>query len=160
MKIFLTVGTHPQQFDRLVKAVDAIAGKNRKTQVFGQVGSSSYKPKFFPFKEFIVEPEYSAKFMEADVIVSHGGAGAIIHAMKHRKRLVIVPRLKEFGEHTNNHQKELAELLEKHGKAIAVNGMQELEQALDKAKKFTPKFDSSRKKLIEGLEKWFMAVGG
>lgn len=154
MKIFLTVGTHPQKFDRLIKAMDEITKKKKNLVVFGQIGSSLYKPKFFGFKELIAEPEYSKKFQESDLIVSHGGAGAIIHAMDARKKLIIVPRLKKFNEHTNDHQLELAELLEKHKKAIAVVELLEMEQALKKIQKFSPDFDSTRSKLISGLEEW------
>ncbi len=155
MRVFVTVGTHAQQFDRLLKAIDEIAGKNKKLRVFGQTGNSLYKPKFFPYKEFVREPEYSHKFMEADVIVSHGGAGAIIHAMEFRKKLVIVPRLEKFSEHTNDHQLELAELLHRHKKAIAVSNEKDLEKAILAAQKFSPDFDSTRKDLIHGIEKWF-----
>ena len=160
MKVFVTVGTHPQQFDRLLKAMDEIAKQAKKTQIFGQTGNSTYKPKFFPYIEFIKEPEYSGKFRESDVIVSHGGAGAIIHAMEFRKKLVIVPRLKKFSEHTNDHQQELAELLEKHGKAIAVNNAEDIRSALEKIRKFSPDFDSTKKQLIQGLEKWFAEIKG
>ena len=154
-KIFVTVGTHPQNFDRLIKEMDAIASKNKQLEVFGQIGYSNYKPKNFDFVKLINAQEYAKKVEEAEIIVSHGGAGAIIHAMKYKKKLIVVPRLEEFNEHTNDHQLDLAELLETHNKAFAVSEINELEATIKKISSFKPDFDSTRKKLIIGIQNWF-----
>ena len=156
-KVFLTVGTHPEPFDRLVKEMDRIS-KTKKFEVFGQTGNSAYIPKNFVFARLLNTVEYSQKAKWADIIVSHGGAGAIIHAMEHKKKLVVVPRLKDFSEHTNNHQLDLARVLEKHKKAISLENIQELEVALQKAKSFSPQFDSTKKNLITGIANWLSAL--
>lgn len=153
MKIFLTVGTHNQQFDRLIKEMDRIAGK-KKLVVFGQIGNSTYVPKNFAFEKFIPEPKYTENFEKADTIVSHGGAGAIIHAMEAKKRLVIVPRLKAFLEHTNNHQLDLTKTLEAHKKAIAIEKISDLEKALEKSTSLKPNFHSTKNILIKSLKNW------
>ena len=49
--IFVCVGTHTQQFDRLLKKIDEIA-KDSKDSFFGQIGNSNYKPKNFECKKF------------------------------------------------------------------------------------------------------------
>lgn len=153
MKIFLTVGTHNQQFDRLIKEMDKIAGE-KKLMVFGQIGNSAYAPKNFAFERFIPEPKYTENFEKADIIVSHGGAGAIIHAMEAKKKLVIVPRLKAFLEHTNNHQLDLTKALEAHKKAIAVQEISGLEKALEKSKSLKPDFHSTKNSLAKSLKNW------
>ena len=47
MMIFVTVGTHEQQFDRLVEAVDRL-GENGDfdEEIIIQIGYSTYKPRF------------------------------------------------------------------------------------------------------------------
>ncbi|HEV1534200.1 TPA: multidrug MFS transporter, partial [Streptococcus pneumoniae] len=45
--IFVTVGTHEQQFDRLIKEVDYLKKENLiQDEVFIQIGYSSYIPKY------------------------------------------------------------------------------------------------------------------
>ena len=40
----------------------------------------------------------------ADIVITHGGTGAIIGAVKRGKKVIAVPRLARFGEHVDNHQ--------------------------------------------------------
>ena len=45
--IFVTVGTHEQQFDRLIKEVDRLKKENLiQDEVFIQTGYSNYIPKY------------------------------------------------------------------------------------------------------------------
>jgi beta-1,4-N-acetylglucosaminyltransferase len=154
MTIFVTVGTHPQSFRRLIIKMDELATKHPEWSVFGQIGHTDYTPKHFPFTQLIPETAYSKKIAQSDVVISHGGAGAIIHAMQMRKKLVLVPRLEKFNEHTNDHQLDLARSLEKSKKVISVQNVSDLEKALKKTSSFHPDFDSTRKKLITGLGQW------
>lgn len=137
MKIFVTVGTHPQQFNRLLKQLDLLVKKGRlKAIVFAQTGNSDFLPESFAFKDFLPPEEMRKRIAESDVIISHGGAGSVIGALEQEKPLVIVPREKRFGEHTNNHQRDLAVAMEKSGNAIAVFGIAGLFSAIERAKAF------------------------
>ena len=114
MNIFVTVGTHSQGFDRLIKEVDELLIKEKiKDKVFAQIGNTKYIPKKIIFKKFLNEKEYLKNFKKADLIISHAGAGSIINALKLNKKLILVPRLKKFNEHTDNHQIELAKEIRK-----------------------------------------------
>lgn len=147
-KIFASVGTHPQQFDRLLKELDAFAARHRGIEIFAQIGNSGYEPKNFRFEKFIDGKGYDARMRWADVVVSHGGAGTIINALLPGKPLVVVPRLKKFGEHTNDHQLDLAKALEEKGKAIAVFDIGDLEKKVLDAFSFRPNLESDREGLI------------
>ena len=149
-RIFASVGTHPQQFDRLLKGLDELAKKDRSMGVFAQTGNSGYEPSF-PHKKFLSGSEYEKKFEEAGIIISHGGAVTIINALQVKKKLIIVPRLKRFGEHTNDHQLDLARALERRGKALAVDDISGLANAIEKAKSFSADFSSTREKLISRI---------
>ena len=53
MNTFVTVGTHPQQFNQLLKKIDELLEKGiLKGNVFCQSGYSTYKPKNFKAKDF------------------------------------------------------------------------------------------------------------
>ena len=155
MRIFLTLGTHPQQFNRLLRKMDSVIGNGKlKACVYAQTGNSTYAPKHYPFKKFIAPREFEREFEKADVVVSHGGAGAIINAMRLKKPLIIVPRLKKFSEHTDDHQLDLAEALDKRGKAIAVFSLEDLPGAIEKAKKFRAEKKSEREMLAGRVRKF------
>lgn len=152
MKVFLSVGTHAQQFDRLLAEMDSVLARGKiKAQVFAQTGNSKYTPKNFKCKKFLDEKEYNKKMDWAEIVISHGGAGTIINALLKKKRLIIVPRLKKFGEHTNDHQLELAEAFAKEGKAVGVFEIAELGKQLKAVQKFRPKIASNKESLISAI---------
>ena len=52
--IFVTVGTHEQQFDRLLKEVDRLKKENLiQDEVFIQTGYSNYVPKYCKWEKII-----------------------------------------------------------------------------------------------------------
>ena len=152
--IFVTVGTHTQGFERLVKAVDELAGSGRlKEKVIMQIGNTKYSPRnceYFRFESFkkILELNKSAR-----IIITHAGAGCILTALHFGKPLIIMPRRKMFGEHTDDHQCDLAEALNTQKKAIRINDAAELEAAMKSAKKLNRKRKKSA--LAENLKKYF-----
>ena len=154
-EIFVSVGTHPQQFDRLLQELDRLAGQGKVgAGIFAQTGNSGYAPKNYRFERFVGEKDYNSRMGKADVVVSHGGAGTIINALRLGKKLVVVPRVKKFGEHTNDHQLDLAKALEKQGKCIAVYDIAELGKALKKAQSFRPVIASNRERLVERIREF------
>jgi UDP-N-acetylglucosamine transferase subunit ALG13 len=155
MQIFVALGTHKQQFNRLLKALDKLAESNGiDAEIFAQIGNSDYEPKNFPFRRFLNPKEYEQRMKNADIIISHAGAGSIITALKYEKPLVVVPRLKRFGEHTNDHQIDLAKALAERGKVLAVFDLKDLLQAIEKAKHFKPETKSDRERLIARIRKF------
>ncbi len=154
-RIFVTVGTHPQPFDRLLEKLDELAGKGKlgkESELFAQTGSCTHAPVNFKGKALLTTEELEKRFKWADLVVSHGGAGSIINALKAGKKLLIVPRLEKFGEHTDSHQVELAKAMEREKKALVVYGMDRLEQAIKDAAKFKPNLESSRAGLVRELK--------
>ena len=135
--IFVTVGTHSQQFNRLLEKLDELKKSGKmKEELFAQTGNSSFVPKNFKSKKFLSDNEFEETVKKASMVISHGGAGAIITALKYGKKLVLVPRLKEFGEHTDSHQLDLARFMESEKKALAVFNIDDLEKKILQAKTF------------------------
>ena len=139
MKTFITVGTHPQQFNRLLQKIDElIAVKKIRGEVICQSGYSNYKPKNFELTPFFGLEEFEKKIKEADLIITHAGEGNIGLCKNLNKKMIVIPRKKEFEEHTNNHQLELAKVVEEKKIGLAVWKINELEEKLKEIENFTP----------------------
>jgi UDP-N-acetylglucosamine transferase subunit ALG13 len=104
--IFVTLGTHGQPFDRLVKKVDQLAEKKSiADEVFIQIGPNyNYVPRFCHYKEFISFQEMESRLKEARIIIAHGGLGSIFQSLINNKVPIIVPRQKKYSEHVDDHQ--------------------------------------------------------
>ncbi|MFK7751192.1 MAG: glycosyltransferase [Sedimentitalea sp.] len=105
--IFLTVGTH-EPFDRLVQAMDNWCGTvSDHPDVFGQITTpteTAYRPKNFEWTDRLTPTEFSKRFSQAALIVSHAGMGTIISALQVGKPVVVMPRRGHLGETRNDHQ--------------------------------------------------------
>lgn len=114
--IFVTVGTHEQSFNRLVEKVDMLIQDNIITdEVVMQIGYSSYLPRFCETKEIIAYNEMQDLIKKSDIIICHGGPSTYMEALSLEKKVIVVPRLRQFGEHVNNHQLEFLEKINKIG---------------------------------------------
>ncbi|MFH1257054.1 MAG: PssD/Cps14F family polysaccharide biosynthesis glycosyltransferase [Candidatus Diapherotrites archaeon] len=152
--VFVSVGTHPQQFNRLLEKVGELVGRGKiKEKVFAQSGYTKFKAKNFESVDFIAPKEFEEKVKGCKLFITHGGEGNIGLGLQLGKKMVVVPRLKKFGEHSNDHQLELTKAVEGAGQALAVYGINELEGAIGKAKNFTPK-KLEGGKIIEILERF------
>lgn len=103
--IFVTVGSRNYPFDRLFKKLDELYEDGTLTdKMFAQIGTSTYKPKHYEYKDFISPEEFLEKVQEADIVVSHGASGSIMKALNAGKKVIAVTRLEKYGEHINDHQ--------------------------------------------------------
>lgn len=129
--IFLTVGTHEQPFDRVVKALDELKEQNKITRdIFIQTGYSEYKPRFCQFEAFIGFERILQYMREADIVMTHGGTGSVMLALYNNKIPLVVPRQKRFNEHIDDHQVYFTRMMTEKGKIMAVYEMEELERTL------------------------------
>ena len=136
--IFLTVGS-ALPFDRLVKAVDdAICNMEIKPEIFGQIGQGEYKPKNFPYVETFDKADFDEYFNKAEAIISHAGMGTINIALQQKKPILVIPRLKEYGELVNDHQLATAEKFEELGHVIAAYDLKDIIPQLKKLETFEP----------------------
>lgn len=138
-QVFVTVGTHPQQFNRLLEEVDRLTGDGKISgKVFAQTGKSTYRPKNFDSKAFVTIEEFKSLMNGSDVIITHAGEGNIGLAKNTGKKMVVVPRRKEFGEHTNDHQLELARVVEQKRLGLVAWDVHELAEKLMALDNFMP----------------------
>lgn len=82
---------------------------------------------------------------KADLIICHAGTGTVTGALKKGKKVIVFPRLKEYGEHESDHQLDLAREFAEEGYVLCAMNEEELEQAIKQIESFTPKpFVSNR----------------
>ena len=106
--IFITVGSQKFQFNRLLKAVDELVANGEITdEVFAQSGVCEYVPVHYEYKPFLNRDEFKSMMDKAFIVITHGGTGAIIGAIKYGKKVMAVPRLEKYGEHVDDHQLQL-----------------------------------------------------
>lgn len=117
--IFVTVGTHEQPFDRLIKYIDSLAEENITDDRFViQTGFSGYIPKFCEYSEFFSYSDMAGLFDSARIVITHGGPSSFMSALKRNKIPIVVPRRKKFGEHINDHQLDFVRIFSERNKNI------------------------------------------
>lgn len=130
--IFVTVGTHEQQFDRLVRKMDELKETGEiQEQVVVQTGYSTFHPMHCMWKQWFQYEEIYEYMKRARIIITHGGPASFLMPVQMGKVPVVVPRLKEYGEHVNDHQKEFAgSLKDTEAGIIVVDKIDELGDVL------------------------------
>jgi len=150
--IYVTVGTDTHDFSRLLKAMDDIA---RFKTVVIQTGHSTYQPRHAQWFHFAPTEKITTLFKEADIIVTHAGAGSIMRSLMVGKVPIVVPRLKKFKEHINNHQLDLAHSLGKRKQVVVVLNTDDLSKNIKKRRHKKQTSNPLLKKLehyLEGLK--------
>lgn len=157
--IFVTVGTHEQQFNRLVRRIDELKGEGVISEdVFIQTGFSTYEPQHCGHAALIPFQEMDRKISEARIVITHGGPSSFIAPLQKGKIPVVVPRRVEFDEHVNNHQVDFCNAVaERQGNIIVVNEIGDLENVLTRYDELVAQMPSEMKSnnenFIRGFEK-------
>ncbi|AVK62239.1 multidrug MFS transporter [Lactobacillus sp. CBA3605] len=126
--IFVTVGTHEQPFNRLIKKIDEL--KTTKTineDVTIQTGYSTYIPKSCISSKFYPYQKMETLVRNADIVITHGGPSSFVMPLQYGKIPIVVPRLAKYHEHVNDHQLDFAREIEQRiGNIIVVEDIEEL----------------------------------
>lgn len=159
--IFVTVGTHEQPFDRLIKEVDRLIHSGViKEEVFIQRGICSMVPLNCPSSEVISYDDMFKKVNEARIVITHGGPGSIMLPLSMGKVPIVVPRQAKFNEHVDNHQVDFTRHLERGKKIIAVYEIETLEYKIINYDRFSKELDiqishsAELERLIENLKRY------
>lgn len=106
--IFITLGSQKFQFDRLLKKVDQLVEEGViAEEIFAQIGASTYMPKHYKYVNYMDREKFASIMDSCDKVITHGGTGVIIGAVKKGKKVIAVPRLAAYGEHVDDHQLQL-----------------------------------------------------
>lgn len=154
LMILVSLGTQDRSFERLLKAIEKqIKLGNIKERVVVQAGETKYASDCMEIFDLIPSSEFLKLLDECDVLLCHGGVGTIIDGLKHHKKIIAAARLKEYGEHQNNHQKQIIkEFVEKH-LILELEDFDALAQKLEEIQDFVPaEYESNTKYFVAQLE--------
>ena len=114
--IFVVLGTQRFQFNRLLKAIDNLIEEGKlPSDVLVQSGYSEYKPRHYQHKPFFNQEEMNEHIGKSEFVLSHAGVGVITSALQMNKKVIVMPRRKDQGEHVDNHQLEIAKVFQDKG---------------------------------------------
>lgn len=143
--IFVTVGTHEQPFNRLIKKIDELKRDGIiKEDVIMQIGFSTYIPQYCEYKKLIPYQDMIKNVENARIVITHGGPSSFIMPLQVGKIPVVVPRQEKFNEHVNNHQLTFAnEVNERYHNLIVVEDVDDLENVISNYEKIIDNTETS-----------------
>ncbi len=154
--ILVTLGTNDKKFTRLLDAVEqaiqegAITGK-----VVVQAGFTDYQSSDMEVIAYIDQQKFAEYLNQADLIITHGGVGTIMTALREKKKILAAARLAKYHEHVNDHQTQLLESFEQAGYLIYMRDLTDIRPYLRQAETFEPRpYVSQRDHMVSLIESW------
>ena len=130
--LFVTVGTHEQQFNRLVEYMDRWSLQHPDEEVIIQTGFSTYEPKNATWSKLYPYQEMLELVSSARIVITHGGPSSFIMPLQIGKIPVVVPRKHEFEEHVNDHQVAFSHAVaERQGNIVVIEDVEKLSEVLE-----------------------------
>jgi len=154
--IFITLGSQKFQFNRILKKIDELIEKDIiKEEVFAQIGYSDYRPINYKYEDFLDREKFSKLMESSTLVITHGGTGAIITAVKAGKKVIAVPRLAQYGEHVDDHQLQLLKQFDGMGIILPCYDIEELDKKIIEIEriKLNP-YISNTQVILEDIEKY------
>jgi len=133
--ILVTLGTQKFPMNRLVEAADKMAQQVNE-EVFVQTGNSTYMPSHCKHAAFVDSTKFRQMIEECSVLVTHAGAGSIMTGISVGKPVVCVPRLPQYGEHVDEHQKQIAEAFSSKKCVLYCEDVERLAEYVEQAKTY------------------------
>lgn len=157
--IFITTGSQKFQFNRLLKEVDRLIETGVITEeVYAQIGYSDYKPEHYDYTQFMNRDTFTERINASCIVITHGGTGVIIDAVKKGKKVIAVPRLAKYGEHVDDHQLQLLKEFEESELICACYELSDLENYLKNITNMKIKeYPSNTKTIIADIENYLLS---
>ncbi len=115
-RVVVTVGTTDRDFRRLIERLVSIMPDG--AEVLWQTGHSNVEGLGIEAHRMVPEADLVAAIANADVVVSHAGAGSLSLVLSAGRVPVFVPRRAAFDEQIDDHQVELARWADHRGLAV------------------------------------------
>lgn len=139
--IFVTVGA-TLGFERMINSVADMKRQGRiRERIIFQVGSGSIPTNMGDEVEVVRElpfDDVQALLQRARIVVTHGGTGSLITALRAGCNVIAMPREFARKEHYDDHQSEITCAFAARGLILAAHNASEMEAALEQARQRTP----------------------
>jgi len=148
--ILVLLGTQDKSFKRLLDAIQkCIDDKTIKEKVVVQSGHTKYDSSLMEIFSLLPKGSYDDLIKKARILITHGGVSSIFDGIKNNIPVIAAARLREYGEHTNNHQLEIINKFADEGYLLALNDFDELGEKIKEAKTFkAKKFESTTNNVV------------
>ena len=152
--IFITLGSQKFQFNRLLKEIDQLIDEEIiKEEVFAQIGYSDYLPRNYEYKQFMDRDQFNDYIDQSDLVVTHGGTGAIMGAIKKGKKVIAIPRLSKYGEHVDDHQLQIINEFEQMNLIIPCLNIEELGELYERRNQYIlEEYHSHKENILNSIE--------
>ena len=148
--ILVTLGTQKQDFSRLLQYIE---DSKIKDEIIVQAGYTKFKSKKMKIFDFISYEEMSEYIEKADFVITHSGTGSVLSPLKKDKKVIVCARLSKYGEHVDDHQKQLVEIFKEEGYVLELTEDNKLDDLVKDLKKFKPKkYISNTENFIKKLD--------
>ena len=158
--ILVLLGTQKNSFNRLLQAIEELIENGIiKERVLVQAGYTKYKTDKMKIFDMISSEELDNLIDKANIVITHGGVGSIIRALKKKKKVIAVPRLHKFSEHVNDHQRQIVEVFRSKNYIIGVQNLEDLGDAINQIDEFKPNdYKSDNQKMISIIDDFINKV--
>lgn len=148
--IFVALGTQDKSFKRLLEIAEQL---NTVDKIVCQTGFTKYSSDKLEMHDYFNMSEYIEKIKQADVVLCHGGVGTMLNCLSLNKKIIVVPRLKKYDEHQNDHQLQVARIFKEQGHVLLYEEGDNINELYKIAKDFEPKpFISNNANFINKLK--------
>ena len=142
--ILILLGTQDKPFDRLLKAVSKEI-KNGNIKDDNNIKTFDFKSK----------DEIQKLIDKARFVITHAGVGTITECIKKDKKVIVVPRLKKYKEHTNDHQLQITKEFALKKYVLPLYDTKKLSKALEEIKTFKPcKYESNQTYFMNKIKEY------
>lgn len=154
--ILVTLGTQDKDFSRLLKVVEqAVSLGTIQEKVVVQAGYTKFVSKHMEIFDFVGRDQMEKWVEECDLLITHGGVGSIVSGLQHHKKVIAAARLKKYGEHTNDHQKQIIKQFVQDGLLTELSHFDKLSEAIISAKALKAKnYTSNTNSMIHLIEEY------
>ncbi len=139
--MFIIVGGVVEfDFSRLLEIVDELCDEGilNPQNTKAQIGYCKYVPKRYESYRFADGKQFHGDIANADAIITHGGIGTLIYAIKEGKKVIVFPRLKKYNEHLDDHQMDICRSFRDAGYVEMATSKEELIECIIHIKEFAP----------------------
>ena len=142
--IFVILGTHELEFKRLLQYLEDM---DIKEEVIIQSGNTNFTSNKYKVIPFLDQNDFNKYIKESTLVITHGGVGSILTALRHKKKVITMPRLSKYNEHNDDHQLEICNKLSKEDYTMNCTDYDSLKEFIENYKKIELRpyiFDNSR----------------
>jgi UDP-N-acetylglucosamine--N-acetylmuramyl-(pentapeptide) pyrophosphoryl-undecaprenol N-acetylglucosamine transferase len=117
-KAVVALGTEVWPFNRVVERVLELLPD---AEITWQAGVTDYVHEGVQLQRWLPPAELRRAMREADVVIAHAGVGTVLAALGESKVPIVLPRLEAQREHVDDHQVEVAAMLDRRSLVVSVD---------------------------------------